>query len=217
MVLMGPPGAGKGTQSPKIKEKFCVCHLATGDMLRSQVAAKTKLGMEAKKIMDAGGLVSDEIMVGMIQNELQNNPDCKQGFILDGFPRTVPQAEKLDAMLEKDKKKLDHAVELVIDDNLLVSRVTGRLIHPSSGRTYHKVFNPPKVPGKDDATGEPLIQREDDNAETLKKRLATYHKQTAPVVDYYKQKNIWSGVDASQNPEVVWASLLAVFGNSKQN
>ncbi|CAG8812776.1 13702_t:CDS:2 [Gigaspora margarita] len=217
MVLMGPPGAGKGTQSPRIKEKFCVCHLATGDMLRSQVAAKTKLGMEAKKIMDAGGLVSDEIMVGMIQNELQNNPDCKQGFILDGFPRTVPQAEKLDAMLEKDKKKLDHAVELIIDDNLLVSRITGRLIHPSSGRTYHKVFNPPKVPGKDDATGEPLIQREDDNAETLKKRLATYHRQTAPVVDYYKQKNIWSGVDASQNPEVVWASLLAIFGNSKQN
>ncbi|CAG8633616.1 8572_t:CDS:2 [Racocetra persica] len=217
MVLMGPPGAGKGTQSPKIKEKFCVCHLATGDMLRSQVAAKTKLGLEAKKIMDTGGLVSDEIMVGMIENELQNNPECKQGFILDGFPRTVPQAEKLDAMLEKDKKKLDHAVELVIDDNLLVSRVTGRLIHPSSGRTYHKIFNPPKVPGKDDATGEPLIQRGDDNAETLKKRLATYHKQTAPVVEYYKQKNIWSGVDASQNPEVVWASLLAILGNSKKN
>ncbi|CAG8507607.1 19051_t:CDS:2, partial [Cetraspora pellucida] len=218
MILMGPPGAGKGTQSPRIKEKFCVCHLATGDMLRSQVAAKTKLGLEAKKIMDAGGLVSDEIMVGMIQNELQNNPECftklvlslcvccyhviyYDSFILDGFPRTVPQAEKLDAMLEKDKKKLDHAVELIIDDNLLVSRITGRLIHPSSGRTYHKIFNPPKVPGKDDVTGEPLIQRADDNAETLKKRLATYHKQTAPVVDYYKQKNIWSGVDASQNPE----------------
>ncbi|CAG8683137.1 23941_t:CDS:2 [Dentiscutata erythropus] len=199
MVIMGPPGA------------------ATGDMLRSQVAAKTKLGLEAKKIMDSGGLVSDEIMVGMIQNELQNNPECKQGFILDGFPRTVPQAEKLDAMLEKDKKKLDHAVELVIDDNLLVSRITGRLIHPSSGRTYHKIFNPPKVSGKDDVTGEPLIQRADDNAETLKKRLVTYHKQTTPVVEYYKQKNIWSGVDASQNPEVVWASLLAIFSNSKQN
>ncbi|CAG8675808.1 5764_t:CDS:2, partial [Dentiscutata heterogama] len=104
-----------------------------------------------------------------------------------------------------------------IDDNLLVSRVTGRLIHPSSGRTYHKIFNPPKVSGKDDVTGEPLIQREDDNAETLKKRLVTYHKQTTPVVEYYKQKNIWSGVDASQNPEVVWASLLAIFSNSKQN
>ncbi|CAI2174770.1 16155_t:CDS:2 [Funneliformis geosporum] len=215
MVLMGPPGAGKGTQSPRIKEKYCICHLATGDMLRSQVAAKTKLGLEAKKIMDSGGLVSDEIMVGMIHDELQNNPECKKGFILDGFPRTVPQAEKLDAMLETDKKKLDHAVELVIDDNLLVSRITGRLIHPSSGRTYHKIFDPPKVPGKDDITGEPLIQRSDDNAQTLKKRLVTYHKQTTPVVDYYKQKGIWSSIDASQNQNVVWKSLLAIFGENK--
>ncbi|RIA88751.1 adenylate kinase 1 [Glomus cerebriforme] len=214
MILMGPPGAGKGTQSPKIKEKFCICHLATGDMLRSQVAAKTKLGLEAKSIMDSGGLVPDEIMIGMIHDELQNNPECKKGFILDGFPRTVPQAEKLDSMLEKDKKKLDHAVELIIDDNLLVSRITGRLIHPSSGRSYHKIFNPPKVPGKDDVTGEPLIQRTDDNAETLNKRLVTYHKQTTPVVDYYKKKGIWSGVDASQNPNVVWKSLLAIFGET---
>jgi adenylate kinase len=214
MVLMGPPGAGKGTQSPKIKEKFCVCHLATGDMLRSQVAAKTKLGLEAKSIMDSGGLVSDEIMIGMIHDELQNNPECKKGFILDGFPRTVLQAEKLDDMLEKDKKKLDHAVELVIDDNLLVSRITGRLIHQSSGRTYHQTFNPPKVPGKDDVSGEPLIQRPDDNAEILKKRLITYHQQTAPVVDYYKKKGIWSGIDASQSPSVVWKSLLAIFGEN---
>ncbi|CAG8480559.1 10617_t:CDS:2 [Diversispora eburnea] len=201
MVLMG-----KGTQSPKIKEKYCVCHLATGDMLRSQVAAKTKLGLEAKKIMESGGLVSDEIMVGMIHDELKNNPECKNGFILDGFPRTVPQAQKLDSMLERDKQKLDHAVELIINDNLLVSRITGRLIHPQSGRTYHRIFNPPKVPGKDDITGEPLIQRSDDNAEVLKKRLATYHQQTTPVAEYYKQKGIWSGVDASQKPNVVWAN-----------
>ncbi|RGB30332.1 adenylate kinase [Rhizophagus diaphanus] len=214
MVLMGPPGAGKGTQSPKIKEKFCVCHLATGDMLRSQVAAKTKLGLEAKKIMESGGLVSDEIMVDMIHDELNNNPECKNGFILDGFPRTVKQAEKLDSMLDKDKKKLNHAVELVIDDNLLVSRITGRLIHPSSGRTYHKIFNPPKVSNKDDVTGEPLIQRSDDNAETLRKRLLTYHQQTTPVVDYYKKKGIWSSVDASQNPNVVWNSLLAIFSEN---
>jgi len=188
MVIMGPPGAGKGTQSQNIKEKYCICHLATGDMLRSQVASKTKLGLEAKKIMDSGGLVSDEIMVGMIQDELRKNPECKNGFILDGFPRTVPQAKKLDSMLKKDDKKIDHAVELVIDDNLLVSRITGRLIHPSSGRTYHRIFSPPKIPGKDDATGESLIQRSDDNEETLKKRLVNYHKQTAPVVDYYKKR-----------------------------
>ncbi|CAH1756483.1 19689_t:CDS:2 [Entrophospora sp. SA101] len=215
MILIGPPGAGKGTQAPKIKERYCICHLATGDMLRSQVAAKTKLGVEAKKIMDSGGLVSDEIMVGMIEDELKKNPECKNGFILDGFPRTVPQATKLDEMLKKDNKKLDNAVELVIDDNLLVSRIVGRLIHTASGRTYHRIFNPPKVPGRDDVTGEPLIQRSDDNEATLKKRLATYHQQTTPVVNYYKAKGIWSAVDASQSPNVVWQSLLAIFENKK--
>ncbi|KAG9302121.1 hypothetical protein G9A89_020555 [Geosiphon pyriformis] len=216
MVIMGPPGAGKGTQSPKIKEKYCICHLATGDMLRSQVAGKTPLGLQAKKVMESGGLVSDEIMVGMIQDELKNNPECKKGFILDGFPRTVPQAEKLDTMLAQDNKKLDHAIELVIDDNLLLSRITGRLIHPGSGRSYHKIFNPPKVPGLDDNTGEPLIQRPDDNAETLKTRLVTYHNQTTPVVNYYKKKGIWSGVDATQPPSVVWSSLLAIFDDAKK-
>ncbi|KAH7318826.1 adenylate kinase-domain-containing protein [Rhizoctonia solani] len=140
MILIGPPGAGKGTQAPAIRDKFCVCHLATGDMLRDQVAKKTPLGVEAKKIMDAGGLVSDDIMVGMIKDQLQNNKDCKNGFILDGFPRTVPQAEKLDGMLTQRKEKLDHVVELKIDDQLLVSRITGRLIHVASGRTYHKEF-----------------------------------------------------------------------------
>ncbi|KAK9728492.1 adenylate kinase [Basidiobolus ranarum] len=215
MILMGPPGAGKGTQSPKIKEKFCVCHLATGDMLRAAVAAKTPVGLEAKKVMDAGGLVSDEIMVDLIQDNIRNNPECKNGFILDGFPRTVTQAEKLDVMLEKSNQTLDHAVELKIDDSLLVSRICGRLIHTASGRTYHREFNPPKVAEKDDVTGEPLIQRSDDNEETLKKRLATYHASTAPVVDYYKKKGIWSGVDAAQNTKVVWGSLLAIFDSHK--
>lgn len=215
MILIGPPGAGKGTQAPLIKEKYCVCHLATGDMLRAAVAAKTPLGLEAKKIMDTGGLVSDDIMVGMIKDNLEKNEECKNGFILDGFPRTVPQAIKLDEMLVEKSQKLDSAIELKIDDNLLVSRITGRLVHPASGRSYHKVFSPPKVDMKDDITGEPLIQRSDDNAETLKKRLVTYHKQTAPVVEYYKDKGIWYSVDAAQNPKVVWSSLNAIFAKTQ--
>ncbi|KAL1971702.1 hypothetical protein VTN31DRAFT_2323 [Thermomyces dupontii] len=217
MILMGPPGAGKGTQAPKLKDKFCVCHLATGDMLRSQVAKQTELGKQAKKIMDQGGLVSDEIMVNMIKNELETNQECKNGFILDGFPRTVAQAERLDEMLAAKQQKLQHAVELKIDDSLLVARITGRLIHPASGRTYHKIFNPPKEDMKDDVTGEPLIQRSDDNAETLKKRLATYHAQTAPVVEYYKKTGIWRGIDASQEPGQVWKSLLGVIENKPKS
>lgn len=218
MILIGPPGAGKGTQAPKILEKYnnCVCHLATGDMLRDQVSKQTELGKMAKKIMDQGGLVSDEIMVNMIKDQLETNPSCKGGFILDGFPRTTPQAEKLDGMLRGKNQKLDHAVELKINDNLLISRITGRLIHPASGRSYHKEFSPPKKPMTDDITGEPLIQRSDDNAETLKKRLATYHAQTAAVTDYYRKQGIWSPVDASQSPKVVWQSIQAIFENKKQ-
>ncbi|KAF9559558.1 adenylate kinase 1 [Agrocybe pediades] len=210
-ILMGPPGAGKGTQAPKIRDEFCVCHLATGDMLREQVQQKTPLGIEAKKIMDAGGLVSDDIMVGMIQDQLNNNKECKNGFVLDGFPRTVPQAQKLDGMLEKRGEKLDSVVQLLIDDNLLISRITGRLIHAPSGRTYHKEFSPPKKPGVDDVTGEPLIQRSDDNVETLRKRLASFHAQTGPVAEYYKTKGLWHGIDAAQSPKIVWDNLRAIF------
>ncbi|KAI9636064.1 adenylate kinase [Dioszegia hungarica] len=216
MVLIGPPGAGKGTQAPNISQKYCVCHLATGDMLRSQVAAQTELGKAAKKIMDQGGLVSDEIMVNMIKHELTNNAECKNGFILDGFPRTVPQASKLDAMLEASKTPIDHAVELKIPDALLISRITGRLIHPASGRSYHREFNPPKKAMTDDKTGEPLIQRSDDNAETLKKRLATYHAQTGPVVEYYKNSGIWTPVDAAQSPKLVWGSISSILAGPKE-
>ncbi|CAR23485.1 adenylate kinase [Lachancea thermotolerans] len=214
MVLIGPPGSGKGTQAPNLKERFCACHLATGDMLRSQVAQKTELGLEAKKIMDQGGLVSDEIMVSMIKHELITNPECKSGFILDGFPRTIPQAEKLDQMLAEQGRPLEKAVELKIDDELLVSRITGRLVHPSSGRSYHKLFNPPKEDMKDDITGEPLVQRSDDNADALKKRLGAYHEQTEPIVDFYKKTGIWSGVDASQSPQTVWTDILKCLGKN---
>merc|ERR1711939_201416 len=216
LILMGPPGAGKGTQAPNIREKYSVCHLATGDMLREQVTKKTPLGVEAKKIMDQGGLVSDEIVVGMIKDQVENNKECKLGFILDGFPRTVKQAEKLDAMLENKGEKIDAAVQLQIADNLLISRITGRLIHPASGRTYHKEFNPPKQSMTDDVTGEPLIQRSDDNVEALRKRLDAYHSQTEPVTDYYRKTGIWKAIDASQSPKTVWADLQKVFEARKK-
>jgi len=210
-ILLGPPGAGKGTQAPNIRDKFCVCHLATGDMLREQVQKKTALGIKAKEIMDVGGLVSDDIMVGMIKEQLENNKSCKNGFVLDGFPRTVPQAQKLDGMLQDRGEKLDSVVQLLIDDQLLISRITGRLIHAPSGRTYHKQFSPPKKSGVDDVTGEPLTQRSDDNVETLTKRLRTFHAQTGPVADYYKSKGLWQGIDAAQSPTVVWENLWSIF------
>ncbi|QPG77338.1 Adenylate kinase [Brettanomyces nanus] len=212
IVLIGPPGSGKGTQAPNLVKKFGAGHLATGDMLRSQVAKKTELGIKAKKIMDEGGLIPDDTMVNMIESELENNPACKNGFILDGFPRTIPQAEKLDAMLAKKNIPLQKAVELKIDDELLVARITGRLVHPASGRSYHKLFNPPKVAGKDDITGELLIQRSDDNEGALKKRLVNYHKQTEPIVDYYAKTGIWAAVDASQAPKNVWSDVLKYLG-----
>lgn len=211
MILIGPPGAGKGTQAPKIKERYSCCHLATGDMLRAQVAAKTELGRQAKKIMDEGKLVSDEIMIGMIKKELEENKECRGGFILDGFPRTVVQAEKLDEMLKNQQKPLKHAIELQIGDELLVARITGRLVHPASGRSYHKIFNPPKQEMTDDVSGEPLVQRSDDNEAALKKRLGTYHSQTAPVTDYYRKTGIWTKVDASQEPGAVWKNLLNIM------
>ncbi len=180
LILLGAPGAGKGTQANYIHEKFGIPQISTGDMLRAAVKAGTALGLAAKKIMDAGGLVSDDIIINLVKERIKEK-DCEKGFLLDGFPRTIPQAEAM----KQAGVHIDYVVEIDVDDSEIIQRMSGRRVHPASGRTYHVVFNPPKAAGKDDITGEDLVQRPDDAAETVRKRLDVYHSQTKPLVGYY--------------------------------
>ena len=180
LILLGAPGAGKGTQAQFICEKFAIPQISTGDMLRAAVKAGTELGIAAKKIMDAGGLVSDDIIIGLVKDRL-TQPDCSKGYLFDGFPRTIPQAQAM-----KDAGvPIDYVLEIDVPFDAIIDRMSGRRVHPASGRTYHVKFNPPKVTGKDDVTGDDLIQRDDDKEETVRKRLQIYDDQTRPLVDYY--------------------------------
>jgi adenylate kinase len=182
IVLLGAPGAGKGTQANFIKFKYHIPQISTGDMLRAAVQAGTPLGIKAKEMMDAGDLVPDDIIIGLVKDRL-TQPDCTNGYLFDGFPRTIPQAE---AMREAGIR-IDHVLDIDVPDEAIIERMSGRRVHPASGRTYHVRFNPPTVAGKDDATGEDLIQRDDDNEEIVRKRLSVYHAQTKVLVDYYNQ------------------------------
>ena len=180
VVLLGPPGAGKGSLAGLLKEKYSLAHISTGDMLRAAVKAGTELGVAAKKIMDAGGLVSDDIIIGLVKDRL-TQPDCSKGYLFDGFPRTIPQAQAM-----KDAGvPIDYVLEIDVPFDAIIDRMGGRRVHPASGRTYHIKYNPPKVEGKDDVTGDALIQRDDDKEETVRKRLQVYDDQTRPLVEYY--------------------------------
>jgi adenylate kinase len=210
VILLGSPGSGKGTQAQFITEKYGIPQISTGDMLRAAVREGTPLGIAAKKVMDAGGLVSDDIILGLI-NERITHADCANGFLLDGFPRTIAQAEGLSAM----GLTIDFVIEIVVADEAIVKRMAGRRVHLQSGRTYHTEFNPPKVVGVDDATGEALIQRDDDKEDTVRKRLSVYHEQTKPLVGYYsatEQNTQFSSITGVGAVDEITAKIFAILG-----
>ena len=193
LILLGAPGAGKGTQSAFICQKYGIPQISTGDMLRAAVKAGTPLGLQAKSVMESGGLVSDDLIINLVKERIAQ-PDCAKGFLFDGFPRTIPQAEAMKAA----GVKLDYVLEIDVPFDVIIERMGGRRSHPASGRTYHVKFNPPKVEGKDDETGEPLVQRDDDKEETVRKRLDVYSQQTRPLVDYY---SAWAKAEPSAAPK----------------
>jgi adenylate kinase len=210
IILLGSPGSGKGTQAQFITQKYAIPQISTGDMLRAAVRAGSPLGVEAKKVMDAGGLVSDDIILGLIKERISDS-DCQNGFLLDGFPRTIAQAEGLLAM----GIAIDHVIEINVADEEIVKRMAGRRVHLASGRTYHVIFNPPKVEGMDDVTGEALILRDDDKEETVRHRLNVYHEQTKPLVGYYSaagQTAKFSSIAGVGSVEDITAKVFAILG-----
>ncbi|MEI6541944.1 MAG: adenylate kinase [Methylococcales bacterium] len=210
IILLGSPGSGKGTQAQFITEKYSIPQISTGDMLRAAVRDGTPLGIEAKKIMDVGGLVSDDLILGLIKERV-TLPDCANGFLLDGFPRTIAQAQGLRDM----GVKIDHVIEINVADEEIVTRIEGRRVHPKSGRTYHIKFNAPKVEGVDDVTGEPLIQRDDDKEETVRKRLAIYHDQTKPLVNFYsapEQQVKFDSISGVGTVDEITTKVFAILG-----
>lgn len=210
IILLGSPGSGKGTQAQFITEKYTIPQISTGDMLRAAVRDGSSLGIEAKKVMDAGGLVSDDIILKLIKDRI-SRPDCSNGFLLDGFPRTIAQAEGLEAM----GIKIDNVIEINVGDEEIVKRIAGRRVHPDSGRTYHIVYNPPKVENIDDVTGEALIQRDDDKEETVRKRLGVYHDQTKPLVDYYSTKTSqvrFNSIEGMGSVAEITNKILGILG-----
>lgn len=218
LMLLGGPGAGKGTQALRLIQYFKVPQISTGDMLRAAITTGTELGLSAKKIMDAGQLVSDDIIIGLVKERL-SLPDCENGFLLDGFPRTIPQAEALrDAGID-----LDYVIEIQVDADEIVKRISGRRTHQASGRVYHIDYHPPKVEGKDDMTGEALIQRDDDREEIIRKRLEVYQQQTAPLVDFYKAQEVAGGKNPPQfravpgvgSVEEIYENILLAISKEK--
>ena len=205
ILLIGPPGGGKGTQAKLLIEQFSIPQISTGDMLRGHIKNDSNLGKEAKKYMDQGKLVPDQLILDMMQVRLKEK-DCSNGYILDGFPRTIPQANGLDSLLKKIKQELDKVILLNVPDNIIVDRITGRRLHPDSGRIYHIKYNPPKNIGLDDITNEKLIIRPDDQEETVKKRLKIYHNMTSPIVEHYKKNLI--ELDGNQNINKVFNNII---------
>ena len=204
LILLGPPGAGKGTQANFIREHFRIPQVSTGDMLRAAVKAGSPLGIAAKEIMDAGQLVSDDIIIGLVKERLRE-PDCRNGYLFDGFPRTIPQAEAM----RKSGVDLDFVLEIDVEEDEIIQRMSGRRVHPGSGRVYHVRFNPPKVTGKDDVTSEPLIQRDDDKEEIVRKRLQVYRQQTRPLVAYYSSWAAQSGARAPKYQKISGVGSVA--------